>query len=215
MYYSEFTLEELESKFQLTITEEVPLFDTVEPVTPSGLLRETLAENIPLALAVDTEKARSELIVAPILVEMRKQFERQISVFSGTEFNVDRSKGLSGRCDFIISHSPRQLSVTAPVATLVEAKDDNIKSGICQCIAEMVADQIFNQQKNNPIPSIYGIVTTGSIWKFMKLAEKQVANAARKIEPGEHFINNLESLLGILSYIIHTTRPQTQVEKQS
>ncbi|MBC6473421.1 MAG: hypothetical protein GDA48_11900 [Hormoscilla sp. GM102CHS1] len=210
MSYSEFTLEELESQFQLTIQEEVELFDTVEPVTPSGLLREILAENIPLALAVDTEKARSELIVAPILVEMRKQFNRQISVFSGTEFNVDRSKGLSGRCDFIISHSPRQLSVTAPVATLVEAKDDNIKSGIFQCIAEMVAARVFNQQKNNNISSIYGIVTTGSNWKFMKLTEKIVA-----IEPGEHFINNMESLLGILSYIIHTTRPHTLVEKQS
>jgi len=210
MSYSEFTLEELESQFQLTIQEEVELFDTVEPVTPSALLRETLAENIPLALAVDTEKARSELIIAPILVEMRKQFNRQISFFSGTEFNVDKSKGLSGRCDFIISHSPRQLSVTAPVATLVEAKDDNIKSGIFQCIAEMVAAQIFNEQKNNHIPNIYGIVTTGSNWKFMKLAEKLVA-----IEPGEHFINNIESLLGILSYIIHTTRPLTVVEKQS
>lgn len=101
-------------------------------------------------------------------------------------------------------------TLTSPVATLVEAKDDNIKSGIFQCIAEMVAAQIFNQQKNNPIPSIYGIVTTGSNWKFMKLPEKLVA-----IEPGEHFINNLESLLGILSYIIHTTRPLTLVEKQS
>jgi len=46
------------------------------------LLAETLAENIPLALGIDTEKARSEMIVTPILIELRKIFHREISLFS-------------------------------------------------------------------------------------------------------------------------------------
>ena len=94
-------------------------------------------------------------------MELRKYFNRQISLFSGTEFNVDQSKGLTGRCDFIISYSPKQLEVTASVVIIVEAKNDNIKSGLAQCIAEMVAAQLFNQQKNNQIFCIYGIVKTG------------------------------------------------------
>ncbi|GGA36301.1 hypothetical protein [Okeania sp. KiyG1] len=102
------------------------------------------------------------MIISPIIVELRKYFNRQISLFSGTEFNVDKSKGLTGRCDFIISYSPKQLEVTAPVMTIVEAKNDNIKSGLAQCIAEMVAAQLFNRQKKNQIYCIYGIVTTGS-----------------------------------------------------
>lgn len=207
MSYSEFTLDELESKFQLIARERVELFERVEPVTPSSLLRDILAENVPLALEIDTEKARSEMIVAPILIEIRKQFNRQISLFSGTDFNVDKDRGLTGRCNFIISHSSRQLSIAAPVATLVEAKDDNIKSGISQCLAEMVAAQLFNEQKKNQIPCIYGIVTTGSNWKFMNLIEKIVS-----IEPGEHFIGDLESLLGILSQIVHTTCPKSADE---
>jgi hypothetical protein len=202
MSYSEFTLEQLEREFNLIIQERVELFSSIEPVNPSPLLKEFLEENIPLALDIDTEKARSELIVAPILVELRKFFQRQISLFSGTEFNVDSTKGLNGRCDFLISYSSRQLSITAPVIALVEAKNDNIKSGIPQCIAEMLAAHIFNQKVQNNIPFIYGVVTTGSIWKFLKLAENNVY-----IEVKEHYLENIESILGILSKIINTSRP--------
>ena len=199
MSYSEFTLSQLESEFSLTLQERVEIFPDIEPVTPSQLLQEILTENIPLALEIDTEKARSELIIAPILVELRKHFNRQISFFSGVDFTVEKTKGLTGRCDFIISNSPRQLEVTAPVATLVEAKNNNIKSGIAQCIAEMVAAQIFNERQNNQIPCIYGIITTGSNWKFLRLVEKRI-----DIEAGEHFIGNLDGLFGILLKMIAT-----------
>ena len=199
MSYSEFTLSQLESEFSLTLQERVEIFPDIEPVTPSQLLQEILTENIPLALEIDTEKARSELIIAPILVELRKHFNRQISFFSGVDFTVEKTKGLTGRCDFIISNSPRQLEVIAPVATLVEAKNNNIKSGIAQCIAEMVAAQIFNERQNNQIPCIYGIITTGSNWKFLRLVEKRI-----DIEAGEHFIGNLDGLFGILLKMIAT-----------
>lgn len=198
----EFTLSQLESEFSLILQERVEIFKDIKPVTPSQLLREILEENIPLALDIDTEKARSELIIAPIMVELRKYFNRQISFFSGVDFSVEKAKGLTGRCDFIISYSPKQLEVTAPVVALVEAKNDNIKSGIAQCIAEMVAAQIFNQRKQNQIPCIYGVITTGSNWKFLRLIEKKV-----DIEAGEHFIGDLDGLFGILLEMIETTHP--------
>jgi len=198
----EFTLSQLESEFSLILQERVEIFKDIKPVTPSQLLREILEENIPLALEIDTEKARSELIIAPIMVELRKYFNRQISFFSGVDFSVEKAKGLTGRCDFIISYSPKQLEVTAPVVALVEAKNDNIKSGIAQCIAEMLAAQIFNQRKQNQIPCIYGVITTGSNWKFLRLIEKKV-----DIEAGEHFIGDLDGLFGILLEMIETTHP--------
>ncbi len=208
MSYSEFTLEELKSQFNLTIQEQMELFQAIKPVNPSPLLRDILEENLPLALGVDTEKARSELIVAPILVELRKSFQRQISIFSGSDFTVDKSRGLNGRCDFLISHSPELLSINAPVVTIVEAKNDNIKSGLPQCIAEMVGAQIFNYMRDREIPCIYGSVTTGSIWKFLQLGESNVY-----IERGEHYLENLESILGILSHIVQTTRPNSVCSK--
>lgn len=203
MSYSDFSLSQLESEFNLILQERVEIFKEILPITPSSLLIEILAENIPLALEIDTEKARSELIVSPIIVELRKQFNRQISFFSGIDFTADKAKGLTGRCDFIISYSPKQLELTAPVVTLVEAKNDNIKSGIPQCIAEMVAAQIFNERRKNQIPCIYGVVTTGSNWKFLRMVENRV-----DIEAGEHFIGDLEGLFGILLEMIKSTHPQ-------
>lgn len=202
MSYGDFTLKKLETQFQLIIIDQAELFPNIEPVNPSQLLQETLAENLPLALGIDTEKARSELIVMPVLVELRRLFNRQISLFSGREFNIDSSVGLNGTCDFIISHSSQQLSVKAPIFTAVEAKNDNIRSGIPQCIAEMLAAQKFNEQENNNIPCIYGAVTTGSLWKFIRLEATTVY-----IELKEHFIENIASLLGILYNIVSLTRP--------
>ncbi|MBE9127455.1 MULTISPECIES: hypothetical protein [unclassified Coleofasciculus] len=193
MAYSRFSLDELQTTFDLTISEGMKLFAEVPDLAPSPLLTEILQYNIPLAIAIGTEKARSELIVAPILVEIRKQLNSQISFFSGVDFNVDFEKGLNGVCDFLISLSPQQLFVKAPVVNLVEAKNDNLKSGLAQCIAEMVAAQLFNQKANNNLKKIYGGVTTGTSWQFITLEEQIV-----KIDLTEYSLENLPQILGIL-----------------
>ncbi|RKZ91161.1 MAG: hypothetical protein DRR19_07995 [Candidatus Parabeggiatoa sp. nov. 1] len=195
MAYSDFTsLNKLKKQFNLSIHEDIDLFSSVSEVKCSDFLAMTLKENIPLALAIDSEKARSEMIVAPILIELRKHFQHKISLFSGTSFNVDSEKGLKGTCDFLISLSPEQLSIIAPVITVVEAKNDNVKSGLAQCIAEMVAAQLFNTAEKRGIDIIYGAVTTGSNWKFLKLTHQQVS-----IDLNEYYIDNLNKILGILS----------------
>jgi hypothetical protein len=84
--------------------------------------------------------------------------------------------------------------IYAPVVTLVEAKNENIKSGLGQCIAEMVAAQRFNQQQETPIDAIYGAVTTGMIWKFLKLV-----NQTAFIDLDDYFIKEVDKVLGILS----------------
>ena len=192
MPYSQFSIDQIETNFGISISERVGIFADISEMTYSNFLAELLQEYIPLALAIDTEKSRSELIVAPILVELRKQLNYQVSLFSGKEFNVAPERGLSGFCDFLISRSPEQLLIKAPVITLVEAKNDNIQSGLGQCMAEMLAAQLFNERKGNEIKTIYGAVTTGSIWKFMRL-EGQVI----EIDLNEYFLNNVGKILGI------------------
>ncbi|MBW3587641.1 MAG: hypothetical protein KY448_17910, partial [Cyanobacteria bacterium 0813] len=162
-------------------------------------LQETLQFNLPLALEINSEKARSELIVAPILVEIKKLLPQRMSLFSGREFNVDAARGLSGYCDFIISRSPEQLVIESPVIALVEAKNNNIQSGLGQCMAETIAAQIFNQRQENDIQTIYGVITTGSIWKFFKLE-----GIAIEIDTSEYFINNVGKILGILIKFIES-----------
>ncbi|MDY6802811.1 MAG: hypothetical protein SXA11_03260 [Cyanobacteriota bacterium] len=194
---SKFTLEELTKTFNLTIIETVGKFNNLPEIPPSQFLQDAIQYYLPLAVAIATEKARSELIIAPILFAIKKQLNNQISVFSGTEFNVNIEQGLNGFCDFIISRSSLQLFIEAPVVTLVEAKNDNIKSGFAQCIAEMLAAQIFNRREDKDIPKIYGVVTTGTAWQFLEL-ESQVVT----VDLEEYSIGNLPKLLGILTSFV-------------
>ena len=193
MSYSDFTLNELKTKFSLNFIEAVNLFPHIEDYDVPKELSMLLPRFIPLALAIDTEKARSEFIVAPLLAELKIAL-KNISLFSGTEFNVNRSLGLSGRCDFIISATKEQYSLNAPIIMLVEAKNDNIKSGIAQCGAEMVAAQQFNLEKKNRIKTIYGCVTTGSNWKFLKLVGSDFY-----IDMLEYYIENPAKIMSILN----------------
>lgn len=198
MAYSDFkTIDSVKRKLKLKVTRDKDLFVDVETVEPSHLLKETLRENVPLALAIHSEKARSELIVMPILVEVRRRLDHRIGLFSGLEFNVDREKDLKGVCDFILSLSPEQMSITAPVISIVEAKNDNIKSGIPQCLAEMVAAQIFNEKNENSVDTVYGIVTTGSNWQFLQLANNKAV-----IDLREYYLNEVEKIIGIILHLL-------------
>ncbi len=137
------------------------------------------------------------MILSPILIAVRKYLKNQVSLFSGIDFTVDSSQGLNGNCDFILSLSPELLILNAPVMTIVEAKKENINAGLGQCVAEMLAAKIFNEKEGNNIPIIYGTVTTGINWKFLKLIDNIV-----EIDLNEYYINNISKIFGILCHIL-------------
>ena len=197
MAYNNFSLDMLIQQFGVRITSEVTVFAGVVPVPPSARLQETLDETMALALAVSTEKARSELIVSPVLVEAWRQFAGQVSLFSGVDFTVDPEVGLGGVCDFLFSLSPLQFVVQAPVVAVVEAKNDNLKSGLGQCIAELLAAQRFNARRGLELPRLYGVVTTGSLWKFLRLSGMEAV-----IDEAEYNIKQLDVILGILVFMV-------------
>jgi len=130
-------------------------------------------------------------------VELRKLFDHRISLFSGIELNVDKEKELNGFCDFIISLSPEQLFLKAPVLTIVEAKNENIMGGLGQCIVEMIASKIFNENEGNTINNIYGVIVSSSIWKFLKLVNNGV-----HIDLDDYGIKELGKIMGILSSMV-------------
>ncbi len=152
---------------------------------------------MPLATTIGTEKARSELIVANILVELREHYKQRISFFSGIDFNVDAENGLVGVCDFLVSLSPGQTILDAPVIMLVEAKKEDLISGLGQCVAEMLAAQRFNAEKKNNVAYIYGTVTSGTDWLFLKL-EAKCLNIDLTIYP----IALCDKILGILANMV-------------
>ncbi len=194
MAYSDFTLEKVKTAFDLEVVEGIDLFLNVQAIAPSLQLASTLAKTVPLASAINSEKARSELIIAPVLLEVWQSLGTgNVSLFSGIDFTVDSALGLTGFCDFILSRSSEQFYVQAPIVTLVEAKNENIKGGLGQCIAEMFAAQIFNESRGNEINSVLGIVTTGELWRFLTLQQKTVS-----IDQRSYFVNELGLILGIL-----------------
>ena len=197
MAYSNWTLEAVVPAFQLEKVDTVGLFSEVEPVTPSAYLKTGLAKKAPLATAIGTEKARSEMIVADVLVDLLDHLDRRISLFSGIDFNVDVENGLTGVCDFLVSLSPNQFYLEAPVIILVEAKNTDVKLGLGQCVAEMLAAQHFNAEKGNDIPYIYGASTTGIDWVFLKLEEKCL-----HIDMTTYQIAQCDKVLGILASMV-------------
>ncbi len=193
MSYSNFQINDILKNFDVSLNERINLFADIPEIEYSEHLAFTLQEDLSLAVTINTEKSRSEMIITPILLELRRQANYEISLFSGKDFTVDPERGLNGICDYIISLSPEQLLILSPVIVVVEAKKEDIISGLGQCIAEMIASQIFNQREGNNIKNIYGAVTSGTNWRFLKLENNIVY-----IDKIEYYIKDVGKILGIL-----------------
>lgn len=193
MSYSDFNLKQVRELFQLKLIDVDGMFDDVPEILISAFLVEILHYNVPLAMAIGTEKAKSELIISNVLLEMRKILNNKVSLFSGVALDVDKEKGLSGFCDFIISKSQEQFCLTSPLITVVEAKNDYLIGGLGQCIAEMYAAMLFNHKEGNQLATIYGIVTSGNIWKFLKLENNNVF-----IDLQDYYIIQVKKIVSIL-----------------
>ncbi|MBO1046700.1 MAG: hypothetical protein HEQ10_02620 [Dolichospermum sp. DEX182a] len=197
MPYSDFTLKKVRQDLAIAIHEGGRFFPDVPAVKLDDLLRQELEEGLPLVLARGSEKARSEWIISPVLTAVRRLLDRQISLFSGEDFTVDPSIGLNGICDFLISKSLSQLEIQAPVVIIIEAKKENLNGGLGQCIAEMVAAQKFNAANNVNIPIIFGSVTSGTTWKFLKLEGNSVT-----IDITEYPLPPVEPILAFLTWML-------------
>ena len=196
--YSEFNFIKVIKEFGL-LEQRLNLFEPLQPIEPSSWLREALDIGLQLALtsSASSEKARSEFIVAPVLMELERHNHGQLALYSGERLDVDIDKGLVGECDFILSKGPLSPAIQAPIFALVEAKKNDIGLGLGQCIAQMLGAQLFNQQENHINSTMFGGVTTGENWQFLKLIKNTVY-----IDIKRYYINQIEVLLGILQQIV-------------
>jgi hypothetical protein len=197
MPYSQFTnISKVKEAFGLKTQEGGRFIPDIEEIEVSGTLKAYLEESLPLASSA-SEKARSEGIIYPILLEVRRILNRQVSLFSGEDFTVDESVGLNGMCDFLLSRSTEVLEIEAPVLVLVEAKKADLRTGFGQCIAEMVAAQRFNAAKNRSISIIYGSISSGTQWRFLKLENDLVT-----IDLLDYPLPPVEEIVGILVWML-------------
>ena len=193
MAYSDFDLRTAQERLGLTFREQVDLFDATPEAEVRPPLREFLDEWSPLALAMNTEKAKSEMIIAPILMEVVRLTDHRLNIFSGITFDVDKDRGLSGVCDFLLTKSRELFFVSHPIIAVVEAKREDIPLGLGQCVAAMVGARTFNERNGVPAQPVYGAATTGSIWRFVTLENEFVS-----IDRQEYHLHQLGKILGIL-----------------
>ncbi|MGF1672123.1 MAG: hypothetical protein ACFCUV_00365 [Rivularia sp. (in: cyanobacteria)] len=196
MAYNNFTLELVQDKFSLRIIDH-RFCELLPPIEPQPSLLDILNQWFPIAEVARTQKAKSELIVSPVLVEARRLANQRVQLFSGEEFDVDREQGLNGFCDFLFSKSENPFTIEAPVLMLVEAKRGEIENGLGQCVAEMIAAQSYNQRKNKDISVIYGCVTSGKLWQFLKLEGSDVT-----IDSTNYPFMPVQKILGIIKWML-------------
>jgi hypothetical protein len=193
MSYSEIDLRTARERFGLTLREDLDLFAATPEVEVSLRLSEFLGEWAPAAVAMNTEKARSEMIIAPILMEVVRLSGHRLNLFSGLSLDIDKDRGLNGACDYLLALSPERFFLSQPVVAVVEAKREDIPGGLGQCVAAMVGARIFNEREGSAARPIHGAVTTGSIWRFLKLEGDRVF-----IDLPEYYLHQLGKILGIL-----------------
>ncbi len=195
MSYSQFNYKKVRT--ELGISNKTALFfEQTFRIEPSAWLWQTI-EYAQDTIALFSEKSRSEAIVYPILVELRHLNLKKLSVYSGGILNADDKRGLNGECDFILSGGEQDFYIDSPLFCVIEAEDNDIENNVPQCIAQMEGARIYNENEGKSVPIMYGSVTTGTEWQFLKLEGKICY-----IDTQRFYINELPLLLGRLQQIV-------------
>ena len=200
MAFQQFTFPQVLEDLELSVSDD-DFFGELARETISAEFEATIKEGADLASAISNEKARSEFIIAPVLLELRRRHRGIFSLFSGVELVADANRGLNGICDFALAHPKSQHVMLFPIFCIVEAKNDNIRSGLGQCISSMVAANMLNDRKGEPNKPIFGVVTSGALWKFLKLVGTTVS-----IDNSEYHIDDLGKLFAVLGSIVSSFR---------
>jgi hypothetical protein len=193
MSYTDFDIPRVRKDLHLEVV--VQKIDwQLEIIPPSDWLLKSLEKGERNAFV--SEKARSEFIVTPILLAAQEILNYEVQIFSGQTLNVEPSIGLTGECDFILSKTKPTPALKSPIVSLVEAKKNDIELGLGQCIAQMFAAKIFNRENGEDFQTIFGCVTTGEDWQFLKL-EKDTAI----VDSERFYLSEVEKILGVFKSI--------------
>ena len=194
MAYTDFTIDSVAGSLGLIIG-TVDLFPDLTPLPVSAWLSDSLkrgARHFPVS-----EKAKSEFIVAPILLSCEEFSPVPISIQSGVRLDVDATRGLLGECDFVISPTPPVPGLRAPLVTIIEAKKHDIEAAIWQCFAQMVGAQLYNERTGHSIVEAFGCVTNGDNWQFLRLAADRA-----EIDRRRHYLDDVGSILAAFVAIL-------------
>lgn len=193
MGYSDYSFKKIKDKFGIE-NQKLSLFPNIQHQEPSEFLKEHL--KIANSLNLRSEKARSEAIVFPLLLDVRERSDGFFTIYSGDSLNVNED--LRGECDFMLAKDINSYDVNYPVIQIVEAKKHDIEDlGVPQCAAQLVGARYFNLDNGIELKKIYGCATTGKLWQFLVLEGNTIY-----VDDKQYVLDNLTELLGVFQYII-------------
>lgn len=197
MAFNDFKYPKVVTELGLTETSPRDLFAGVPAVPPGDILLGSLERGRRLGPGAHNEFSRSVWMVGPVLGEVWDRYDGTVCLIGGAEFEADPAARPTGACDFVFGRGPQRPVVVAPLLVVFEAKRDSIPEGLGQCIAGMVGAQRFNRREGAPIDPMYGCVTTGSLWKFLRLT-----GSGLEVDQREYTVTQTDQLLGIMMHMI-------------
>ena len=183
----------MRDRFGIQVETE-PFLPEITPLALPDWLNKYLAVNHLSPALAKSEKAVSEMLIAPVLSAVKEYNADKISLFSGEPLTMTGE--LSGGCGFIIAASPKAYLPEPPIMVLVEAKKQDLYGGIPQCIAEMLTARRVNERAGIQNDAIFGCVTTGSEWLFLKLSGTRAVT-----DPTILYYPELNRVLGVFHWV--------------
>ncbi|MCI5160955.1 MAG: hypothetical protein D3917_02820 [Candidatus Electrothrix sp. AX5] len=113
--------------------------------------------NVLPKISLNSETAKREFLIAPVLFELAKETDSKINV----EYPIDVSELLSGYLDYLIRYKQELI--------VIEAKKGDIDKGFNQLAAELIALDQYEEEGGS---ILYGVVTIGEMWVFSMLDRK-------------------------------------------
>ena len=172
MVYSDFTTSNLIKNFGITFKSE-NLFPSIKSIAATEWLISALRKSNQMGFL--TEKARSERLASPVLIELSELNTHSFSIYSGQNLDIDNELGLKGECDFIFSFSRIQDFVTSPVFCITEAKKQDLEKGTIQAAAQLIGAKKLNELEENNFKTLYAASTTGIEWRFLKYQNNEIS----------------------------------------
>jgi hypothetical protein len=194
MAFSNFkTIGNVLKEYQVTFCEAN--FVTEIPFDIPDYFRDDLEIVMREGVVNNSEFAICENLIYPILKEIWKRYNSKFTLWSHQSLNYDEK--LSGYPEYILARrSPLgKVVFDKPYFILVEAKQDDFEGGWAQCLAEMIAALLLNEEY--PI-TIFGIVSNGDRWQFGKL-EGSVFTRNTTF----YTIQELDKLFAVVNFIFY------------
>lgn len=198
MGYSNFNqIKSVAKKFKLDVRIS-SLFPKIDLVQPSACLVETVRRST--VMVMTNEKTKTERLISPILIEIAQAYTDQFSFFSGEALDVNADDDLEDDCDFFFTGQPPKPYIDAPIVALIKSRDQDTEWSVAQCAAQMQGAKLYNETEGKAIPVIYGCVTDGTEWLFMKLE-------ANVIHLDNRALTDLASIVGAWHTVLKSFTP--------